>query len=87
VGVLRVLPEFDCWAADESDPRSTRTGDDPAECLPVSVHDRCPLNLAEPFVRALRAEDAAAVLAPLRHRRAGDLRGLSAWEPVAPYLI
>ncbi|MGW3146381.1 MULTISPECIES: hypothetical protein [Streptomyces] len=26
-------------------------------------------------------------LAPLRHRRAGDLRGLSAWGPGAPYLI
>ncbi|MGW7382075.1 hypothetical protein [Streptomyces sp. NPDC054794] len=61
-GVLKVLPELNWWAANASEPRSAKTGDDPAQCLPVSVHDWShPLDLAEPFIRALRAEDAAAV--------------------------
>ncbi|MFI2125740.1 hypothetical protein ACH45E_31835 [Streptomyces sp. NPDC020299] len=61
-GALRVLPGLDWWAGEESDGRSAKNGDDPVECLPVSVHDWChPLELAEPFVRALGPQDAAAV--------------------------
>ncbi|MFF4401290.1 hypothetical protein [Streptomyces sp. NPDC001480] len=60
--VSRVLPGLNWWAREESDPRSAKAGDDPAECLPVRVHDWChALQLAEPFVRALGPRDAAAV--------------------------
>lgn len=61
-GVLRVLPGLDWWARRESGVRSAENGDDPAEWLPVALHDWChPLDLAEPFVRALHPQDAAVV--------------------------
>ncbi|MFF4017574.1 hypothetical protein [Streptomyces sp. NPDC001843] len=60
--VLRVLPGLHWWAREGTEARSAENGDDPSECLPVSVHDWChPLELAEPFIRALRPQDAAAV--------------------------
>ncbi|MFF4348128.1 hypothetical protein [Streptomyces sp. NPDC001530] len=58
--VRQLLPDLNWWAAAGSEHGCSETGEDPADCLPIQVHDWChPLDLAEPFIGALGPDSAA----------------------------
>jgi hypothetical protein len=58
--VRHVLPKLEWRASAGEEHGSSKSGDDPADCLPIQVFDWCrPLDRAEPFIAALGPDSAA----------------------------
>lgn len=58
--IRRLLPGLNWWARAGEEHGSSESGDDPAACVPISVHDwDHPLQLAETFITALGPDPAA----------------------------
>ncbi|MGW1893485.1 hypothetical protein ACWCP6_25035 [Streptomyces sp. NPDC002004] len=58
--ICRLLPDLTWWAKAGSEHGCSDAGDDPAQCLPIRIHDWShPLDLAEPFIASLGPDRAA----------------------------
>ncbi|MFE5138352.1 hypothetical protein ACFRDV_11820 [Streptomyces fagopyri] len=58
--IRHVLPRLEWWASAGEEHGSSKSGDDPTDCLPVKVFDWCrPVDRAEPFIAALGPDSAA----------------------------